>query len=108
VSLREVSKYIDKYGIDRSHVAIHNWVQKADLQPADGESPDRIAVDQKPIRIHDEQYWLYAAVDPQTNRILHSRLFPTYTIPIARGLLTELAEKYDGEDAPFSSMTQTI
>jgi len=68
----------------------------------------RIAVDQKPIRIHDEQYWLYAAVDPQTNRILHSRLFPTYTIPIARGLLTELAEKYDGEDASFSSMTQTI
>ncbi len=80
-------------------MAVHNWVQKADLQPADGENPDRVAVDQKAIRINDEQHWLYAAVDPQTNRILHSRLFPTYTIPIAREFLTELAEKHDVEDA---------
>lgn len=57
--------------------------------------PDRVAVDQKAIQINDEQYWLYAAVDPQTNRILHSRLFPTYTIAIAREFLTELAEKHD-------------
>ena len=45
-------------------MAVHNWVQKADLQPADGENLDRVAVDQKAIRINDEQYWLYAAVDP--------------------------------------------
>ena len=31
MSLREVSKFLGKYGIDRSHVAIHNWVHKADL-----------------------------------------------------------------------------
>ena len=64
-------------------------------------SPDRVAVDQKAIRINDEQYWLYAAVDPETNRFLHSRLFPTYTIPIAREFLTELSEKHDVEDAVF-------
>jgi Transposase and inactivated derivatives len=87
--------------VNRSRIAVHNWVQKADLQPAGGESPDRVAVDQKAIRLNDEQYWLYAAVDPETNRILHSRLFPTYTILIAREFLTELAEKHDVEDALF-------
>ena len=28
-----MSKFLEQYGIDRSHVAIHNWVDKADLQP---------------------------------------------------------------------------
>ena len=63
---------LDDLGVDRSGVAVHNWVQKADLQLADGESPDRVAIDQKEIRINDEQYWLYAAVNPETNKILHS------------------------------------
>jgi putative transposase len=93
LSLSNMVILLDKLGVDRSRVVVHNWVQKADLQPAGGESPDRVAVYQKAIRISDEQYWLYAAVDPQTNRILHSRLYPTYTIPIAREFLTELAEK---------------
>ncbi|MFC5280087.1 IS6 family transposase [Halorubrum rubrum] len=101
LSLSNTVIHLGELGVQRSRVAVHNWVQKADLQPADGESPDRVAVDQKAIRINDEQYWLYAAVDPQTNRILHSRLFSTYTIPIAREFLTELAEKHDVEDALF-------
>jgi putative transposase len=33
--------------------------------------------------------------------MLHLRLFQTYTIPIAREFLTELAEKHDIEDALF-------
>jgi putative transposase len=71
-------------GAERSRVAVHNWVKKADLQLANGESPDRVAVNQKAIRINDEQYGLYAAVGPATNRFLHTQLFPTYAIPIAR------------------------
>ncbi|PHQ39890.1 IS6 family transposase [Halorubrum persicum] len=101
LSLSNTVIVLEDLGVDRSRIAVHNWVQKADLQPADGESSDRVAVDQKVIRVNDEQCWLYAAVDPETNRILHSRLFPTYTIPIARGFLTELAEKHDVEDALF-------
>ncbi len=31
MSLREVSKYLERLGIDRSHLAVHNWVHKADL-----------------------------------------------------------------------------
>jgi putative transposase len=101
LSLSNTVMLLDDLGVERSRVAVHNWVQKADLQPAGGQDPDRVAVDQKAIRINDQQYWLYAAVDPDTNRILHSRLFPTYTIPIAREFLTELAEKHDIAGAVF-------
>jgi len=101
LSLSNTVVLLDEMGVERSRTAIHNWVQKADLQPVGGESLDRVAVDQKPIRINNEQYWLYAAVDPETNRIFHSRLFPTYTISIGREFPTELAEKHDVDDALF-------
>ncbi|WP_027119300.1 IS6 family transposase [Natronorubrum tibetense] len=101
LSLSNTVILLEELGVERSRTAVHNWVQKANLQPKGGESPDRVAVDQKSIRINDEQYWLYAAVDPETNRILHSRLFPTYTIAIAREFLTELVEKHDVKDAVF-------
>ena len=65
------------------------------------DDPDHVAVDQKAIRVNGQQYWLYAAVDPATNRFLHVRLFPTYRIPIAREFLTELAERHDVADAVF-------
>ena len=29
MSLREVSKHLERFGIDRSHVAIHHWIHKA-------------------------------------------------------------------------------
>jgi transposase-like protein len=64
-------------------------VQKADLQPASGERSDGGAVDQKAIRIDDVEHWLYAAAAPETKRIRHSRLSPTYTIPIAREFFTK-------------------
>jgi putative transposase len=101
LSLSNTVILLEDLGVSRSRSAVHDWVQKADIQPAGGERPDRVAVDQKAIRINDEQYWLYAAVDPETNRILHLRLFPTYTIPIAREFLTELCEKHAVSDAVF-------
>jgi len=48
MSLREVSKHLERFGIDRSHVAIHNWVHKADLQPISTVSEDQIAEDISP------------------------------------------------------------
>jgi len=98
LSLSNTVTLLEYLGVERSHTAVHNRVQKAELQPAGGASPDRVAVDQKAIRIDDQQYWLYAAVNPATDRILHSRPFPTYTIPIAREFLTELVEKHDVTD----------
>jgi len=57
-------------GVHRSHVAIHDWVQKADLQPASTVTADQLAVDEKVIRINGDDYWLYGAVDPRNQRNL--------------------------------------
>ncbi len=56
MSLREVSKFLEQYGIKRSHVAIHNWVHKADLQPISTVSEDQLAVDEKMIRLHGQKF----------------------------------------------------
>ena len=40
MSLREVSKHLERLWIDRSHVAVHKWGDKADLQPISTVSED--------------------------------------------------------------------
>ena len=53
------------------------------------------------IQIDDEQYWLYAAVDPDSNDLLHRKLEPTRTNVIADQFFAELREKHDVDDAIF-------
>ena len=77
MSLREVSKYLELFAIKRSHVAIHNWVHKANLQPISTVLADQLAVDETMILLHGQKFWLYGAVEPYTNEILHVRLYPT-------------------------------
>ena len=76
-------------------------MQKADLQPADDASPDHVALDETVIRINEQQFWLYAAVDPDTNKFLHIRLFTTTPTALTQQLLQELREKHDVSDAVF-------
>ena len=45
------SQFLDELGVQRSHVAIHNWVHKADLQPISTVSANQLAVDEKVIRV---------------------------------------------------------
>jgi transposase-like protein len=52
MSLRDASNFLDELGVSRSHVAVHDWVHKADLQPASSVTADQIAVDEKMIRIN--------------------------------------------------------
>ncbi len=59
------------------------------------------------IQLNDEQYWLYAAVDPDTNELLHTTLEPTTNTVIAHSFLTELSEKHDVDTAVFSLMGLT-
>jgi len=99
MSLSNTISILDTLGVDRSRKAVHDWVQKADLQPDGGESPNQVAVDESVIRINDQQYWLYAAIDPATNRFLHIRLFSTYTTALSEIFLRELRYKHDVEDA---------
>ena len=62
---------------------------------------DQLAVDEKVIRINGDDYWLYGAVDPETNEILQVRLFPTTPKQTARWFLTELHRRYRLDDVEF-------
>ena len=79
MSMRNASQFLDELGVQRSHVIIHNWVHKADLQPVPTVSADQLAVDEEVTRIDGNDYWLYDTVDPETSEILQFRLLPTTT-----------------------------
>ena len=53
------------------------------------------------IQLNNEQYWLYAAVDPATNELLHTSLEPTTNTVIAQTFLAEIDEKHDISEAVF-------
>ena len=101
LSLSNTKQRLETLGVERSRTAIHNWVQKADLQPTSDGAPNQIAVDETMIRINDERHWLYAAVDPNTNEFLHVRLFQTRTTQLAVLFLRELSEKQQAEQVTF-------
>ena len=67
-------------------------MQKAELQPTSDAAPDHIAVDKTVIHVNDEGRWLYAAVNPETNKFLHVRLFPTRTTQLTVLFLRELQQ----------------
>ncbi|NLV07573.1 IS6 family transposase [Haloarcula rubripromontorii] len=101
LSLSNTVELLDSLGVQRSRKAIHDWVQKADLQPESGKSPNQIALDETVIRINNQQFWLYAAADPQSNELLHVRLFPTTTTALTEIFLRELRQKHDVKAAVF-------
>jgi len=101
LSLSDTVSELDKFGVERSRKAVHDWVHKADLQPTTDVSPDHIALDETVIRINGQQFWLYAAVDPETNTVLHIRLFTTTTTALTQQFLQELREKHDLDDTVF-------
>ena len=62
MSTRDARQFLEELGVNCSHVAIHNWVHKADLQPISTVSADQLAVNEKVIRINDDNYWLCGAM----------------------------------------------
>ena len=101
LSLSNTKQILERLGVERSRTAIHNWVQKADQQPNCDGSPNHVAVDETVIQVNDERHWLFAAVDPETNRILHVRLFQTRTTQLTVLFLRELREQQQVEQATF-------
>jgi len=101
LSLSNTVSVLDIIGVDRARSTVHNWVHKAELQPKEDQSPDHVAVDETVVQLTDEQYWLYAAVAPETNELLHTQLEPTTNSSLAQWFLAELREKHDVDDAVF-------
>ncbi|WP_132061233.1 IS6 family transposase [Halorussus amylolyticus] len=101
LSLSNTKREIEKLGVERSRTAIHNWVQKTDLQPTSDTIPNQIAVDETVIRVTGERCWLYAAVNPATNEFLHSQLFQALTTQLTLLFFRDLREKQQVEQATF-------
>jgi transposase-like protein len=101
LSLLNTVSILEIFGVERARSTVHNWVHKADLQPESGRSPDHVAVDETVIRIDGEKFWLYAAVDPGSNELLHTKLKPTTTKVLAHSFVAELREKHAVDDAVF-------
>jgi len=100
LSLSDTVSILEILGADRHRSTVHRWVQKANLQPTDGAEPNQVAVDEAVIQLNDERYWLYAAVEPDTNRLLHVRLYSTRTANTSM-FLSELREKQRVDDGTF-------
>ncbi|MEZ3163925.1 IS6 family transposase [Halorubrum sp. RMP-47] len=101
LSLSDTVSVLERLGVDRHRTTVHRWIQKADLQPTGGVDPNHVAVDETVIQLNSEQYWLYAAVDPDTNRMLHVRLYSTRNSAVSSMFLSELREKHQVDDAVF-------
>jgi len=101
MSLLEVSKYLELFGINPIYLAIHNWVDKADLQPISTVSEDQLGVDEKMIRLHSQKFWLYRAVAPYTNEMLHVSPYLTANKQTTRWLLSELHWRYQLDTVEF-------
>ena len=101
LSLADTVSVLAGLGVERCRSTVHNWIRKADLQPTEGYDPNYVAVDETVIRVNEQQYWLFAAVAPDTDRLLHVRLFPTRTQALTEIVLTVLREKHLVDDAIF-------
>ena len=101
LSLSNTVSFLEVFGVDRVRSTVHNWVHKADLQPESGRSPNHVAVDETVIRLNDEQYWLYAAVDPETNDLLYTQLEPTTNNALADRFFADLRDEHDIDDVTF-------
>jgi len=62
---------------------------------------NHVAVDETVIQLNSERYWLYAAVDADTNCLLYARLYSTRTNAVSSMFLDELREKHQVDDATF-------
>jgi putative transposase len=101
LSLSNTVSVLSSLGVERARSTIHNWVHKADLQPDEGRRPNQVAVDETMIRLNGTWHWLYMAVDPDTNDVLHTKLQPTRNHYTAKAFFHELVEKHDIDDSLF-------
>ena len=99
LSLSDTVFVLERFDGNRARSTIYNRVQKADLQPTAGTQPDHVALDETVIQLNDQYYWLYVAIDPETNEYLHDKPYSTRTTALTEMFRRELTEKPDVEDA---------
>lgn len=90
LSLSNTVSELEEFGAERSRKAVHDWVQKADLQPVSDAGPNYVALDNMVIQINGHPFWLHTVVNPHMNEFLHLRLFTTITTVLTEQCHREL------------------
>lgn len=106
LSLSNTVSIFGIFGVEQARSTVHNWIHKADLQPKDSHSPDHVAVDETAIHLGDERYWLYAAVDSESNSLLYMKLEPVRNNIFAHEFFTNSARNTASSTSCFSSIEQ--
>lgn len=101
LSYSDTVSELEKFDVTRNRKAVHDWIQRVDLETGEDESPHQVALDETLVKIDGEIYRPYSAVDPATNEILLTRLNSTRTTVLTERFLEELRSKHDVEDATF-------
>lgn len=66
---------------------------RADLRPVASVLANQLAINEKMICLHGQQFWLYGAVDPHTNEIVTLSFFPTTNRITTRWFLDDLHQQ---------------
>jgi putative transposase len=83
VSLRKTKRVLGWIGVECSHVAVWNWIQKfGERLSATGwrpvaELPPTILLDETVVVQHGKQFVLFAALDPATREVVHLGVAPS-------------------------------
>ena len=100
VSFEKVSRVLGWIGVERSDVAVWNWVQKfgrrlreAGRRPA-ADLPAVVLLDETVVKQRGEEFTLFAAVDPETRHLLHAAVAPSRNYLTTWRFLAELGELY--------------
>ncbi len=103
-SLAECRDLCEWFGVERRRATIQHWYQAYADHYDQGftAEPDRIAIDEKQVQLENEQNaWLYAAIDVDTNVVLYARLSWHRGRDPAEQFLNELQENHRVGDAEF-------
>lgn len=100
VSFRKVARVLGWIGVERSDVAVWNWIQKfgrrlaeAGRRPA-ADLPAVLLIDETVVKQQGQQFVLFAAVDPETRHLIHASVAPSRNYLTTRRFPPGIAELY--------------
>lgn len=105
LSVKNTVSKIGNFGIEGCRPTVHNWVQKADLEPRGGRLPEKIVLGEPVIKIDGERFWFFAAGRPDTNRFPHVGLYSRRITVSTKHLLRDY-NRNTGSKTPNLSSTE--
>jgi putative transposase len=96
-SYRRVEAFLENLHVRRSHEAVRQWVQRFGASMKgyfEAGEADVAVIDETKIKIGNQWYWLWAAIEPHRRKVLSMALTQTRNGLIARSLLKDLKRRY--------------